>query len=506
MPKFDDTIVVASFTDPRTTPLDASREKYIREQHARLVEQLGERFHVLDPQATMRQGWDGTSNYGISSDADIATCGALTQMLSPTADLSDAAAPKALVIQSAQWTEPFYPLSLARQLNLPVAVYSPDDPDWAGNVSIAAIGASMLEQEGRFFRAHLRTRKVETLAKFLRAAVAYSVARESTVLFWGDSDCLRMKHLQGDVNQAESLFVRRVAQEGQYRLIRRAETMLEAGDKRVGELVDLFEAKCKVRYKAGTKLDGRTVLEKQTALYLAARDRLAEMTGENVIAVSLKCQPELSEDWGFTGCLIPSFLPFALREGDEPVPTTCEGDFNGTLSVALLQALNPAVPPLFGDFKYAKGGTIYISNCGGSSVYYAANSMDPEKVLPELTFEGQCQGAMGSAVGYWGKATTLTVLRLYRIAGAYRVQLALGKGITITENPTSWGAMWPTIGIELGVDDEKLVRVAAGNHFAATEGDFVEEAGYLFRFYGIPVERIDSDEALDAAFASRTTM
>jgi L-fucose isomerase len=173
--------------------------------------------------------------------------------------------------------------------------------------------------------------------------------------------------------------------------------------------------------------------------------------------------------------------------------------------VALLQALNPAVPPLFGDFKYAKGGTIYISNCGGSSVYYAANSMDAAKVLPELRFEGQCQGAMGSAVGYWGKATMLTILRLYRIAGRYRVQVALGRGLDITENPTSWGAMWPTIGIALGVDDEKLIRVAAGNHFAATDGDVVEEAEHLFRFTGIPVERIDSNEALDAAYAARTT-
>lgn len=500
MPKVDNTIVVASFTDPRMTPLDAPRERYIRDQHRKLVKELGKHFKVLDPQTKMRQGWKGTSNYGISSDADVAA------FLALTAALSAKARPKALVVQSPQWTEPSGVLTLAKELDLPVAVFSPDDPDWAGNVSISAIGASMLEQDNWFFRAHLRTRKVETLVKFLRAAVAYSVMQESTVLFWGDSDCLRMKHLQGDVNQAESIFVRRVAQEGQYRLIARAEAMIEAGDKRVGKLVDSFEKQCKVCYKAGTKLDERLVLEKQTALYLAARDRLDEMRDENVIAVSIKCQPELSEDWGITGCLIPSFLPFALRPGDEPVPTTCEGDFNGTLSVALLQALNPGVPPLFGDFKYVRGGTMYISNCGGSSVYYAANSMDPKKVLPQLRFEGQCQGKMGAAVGYWGKATTLTVLRLFRIGGEYRVQLGLGKGLTIKENPTSWGAMWPTIGIALGVDDEKLVRVAACNHFGATEGDFVEEAEYLFRFYGIPVERMDSNEALDAAFAARTEM
>jgi len=498
MPKMDNTIVVASFTDPRMTPLDAPREQYVQAQHAKLVGRLGEHFNVLDPQSRLRAGWHGTSNYGISSDADVA------DFLALTAESATRVRPKALVVQAAQWTEPFLPLSLAKQLDLPVAVYSPDDPAWAGNVSIAAIGASMLEQEGRFFRAHLRTRSVETLVKFLRAAVAYSVVKESTVLLWGDSDCLRMKHLQGDVNQAESLFVRRVAQEGQYRLIRRAEALLAAGDERIAGLVTLFEDKCEVCYRAGTKLDERSVLDKQVALYLAARDRLAEMADENVLGVSLKCQPELSEDWGITGCLIPSFLPFALSADETPVPATCEGDFNGTLSVALLQALNPAVPPLFGDFKHASGGTIYISNCGGSSVYYAANSMNPDKVLPELRFEGQCQGAMGGAVGYWGKATTLTVLRLYRIAGEYRVQMALGKGITITENPTSWGAMWPTIGIDLGVDDEKLIRVAAGNHFAATDGDFIEEAEYLFRFYGIPVERIDSNEALDAAFFART--
>ena len=188
---------------------------------------------------------------------------------------------------------------------------------------------------------------------------------------------------------------------------------------------------------------------------------------------------------------------------DAAIPTTCEGDFNGTLSVALLHEINPAVPPLFGDFKDTKNGTIYLSNCGGSSVYYAANSNRLEAVLPCLTLSAQCQGAMGCAVGYWGKATTLTVLRFYRVAGKYRAQVALGKGVDITENPTSWGAMWPTVGIELGVDDEKLVRVAASNHFAATEGDFVDEVLYACRLYGMPVERIDSNEALGAAFEAR---
>ncbi len=497
MAKQDNAVTVASFTDPRITTLSAEGERYIQKTHRKLVAELKREFNVIDPQSRMREKWSGKTAYGISSEKDIARFLRLAQQMSKGMKIN------AFVIQSAGWTEPFLPMSIAKQLNVPIAVYTPDDPSAAGNVSISSIGASLLEQDNHYFRVHLRTRDVDTLKKWTRAALAYNNLLQSTILFWGDSDCLRMKHLQGDVNQAESIFVYRVAQEGQYRLIKRAEKLLAEKDRRIQNFINRLEKKSNVIYKQGTKLDSRQTLEKQAALYYAARDRLKEFTDEKIAAVSLKCQPELSEDYGYTGCLIPSFLPFKVDRDDEIFPTTCESDFHGTLSVALLKAINPTVPPLFGDFKYIKNGTIYISNCGGASVYYAANSNKLADVLPQITLEGQCQGKMGCAVGYKGKETLLTVLRLYRVRGEYKAQAAVGRGLTITEHPTTWGTMWPTVGIELGVDDEKFVRVAASNHFTATEGDYIDELQFVCRLYGIPVERIDSDAELDTIFENR---
>ena len=53
-------------------------------------------------------------------------------------------------------------------------------------------------------------------------------------------------------------------------------------------------------------------LRRQIALYLAARQRLAELGEHDIVGVSVKCQNELSEDWGCTGCFLPAFLCLGL--------------------------------------------------------------------------------------------------------------------------------------------------------------------------------------------------
>ncbi|MHA1212406.1 MAG: fucose isomerase, partial [Candidatus Heimdallarchaeota archaeon] len=81
-------------------------------------------------------------------------------------------------------------------------------------------------------------------------------------------------------------------------------------------------------------------ISKQIALYLASRDLIAKRleNNERIIGVSVKCQPEISIDYGVTACLLPAFLPFSQdSEGDKPIiPTVCEGDIKGLLTSALL--------------------------------------------------------------------------------------------------------------------------------------------------------------------------
>ena len=150
---------------------------------------------------------------------------------------------------------------------------------------------------------------------------------------------------------------------------------------------------------------------------------------------------------------------------------------------------------------YAFTCYIIISNCGGSSVWYAANSSDPKKVLPAVRVSGQCQGASGGAVGYDGQPGELTVARLVRVAGQYSMQLGLGRSLPITDDVTCnirWGNMWPHVAIDLGVDPRLFIAAAGSNHYNAVPGDFTREVAAFCREAGVPVVRIDDDYSLAA--------
>jgi len=239
----------------------------------------------------------------------------------------------------------------------------------------------------------------------------------------------------------------------------------------------------------------------QAALYLAARDRLRELDDEPIAGVSVRCQPELSEDYGCTACLLPAFLPFGTdSEGEQPVvPTVCEGDIKGLITCALLGLIEPGVPPLFGDLKYIGEDMLIISNCGGSSVYYAARSNDSKAALPHVTWAAQCQGAAGGAIGYNGAPGPLTVARLIRIEGEHLMQLGLMRAREITQEVAEkiiWGQTWPHIAIEHGVQRDLLVRAVGSNHYCALPGDRTAEVEHACREAGIEVLRLDSDDAL----------
>ena len=113
-------------------------------------------------------------------------------------------------------------------------------------------------------------------------------------------------------------------------------------------------------------------MKNQIALYLAVKKRIASYPS-NFIGVSLKWQQVLSEDFRTTGCML-NLLTFG------------------------------EIPPLFGDLKSIENGYIIISNCGGPSAYYGANSNNYKEVLKNLTIMPQCQGKSGGAFGYKGKS------------------------------------------------------------------------------------------------------
>ena len=407
----------------------------------------------------------------------------------------------AVVLGCWKWTDPMLAVETAQRSNVPVLLVCTSDETMTGMGCLSAIGASLWEVAANdYCLNHGRiVDDFEAAAEWVRAAAAVQQLRRSSILLWGGSYCLKMEHLRDDPAALKSFLIGDVLVEGQYLLIRRAEQIMAAEPDRIERFIAWLE-----NGGAAIKYDDRMLtaesLKRQVALYLAARDRLDELAAEEVVGVSLRCQPELSVEYGVTGCLLPAFLPFT-EDSEGPraaVATTCEGDTKGLLTSLLLEGIHGEAPAGFGDIRNLEVDGrqhLLISNCGAASVYYAANAADAASVLPELRLCGQCQGASGAAVGYSGKAAgDVTICRIIRRAGEYSMQMMVGKMVDVTEREVKrlgWGSMWPLSLFDVDLDMQDFVQRIGSNHYSFVPGDHVRAVEHACTLLDMPIERLD---------------
>jgi L-fucose isomerase-like protein len=493
-------IGIVSVTDPRPTALAREREEYYEAQHNALKARLeAEGMKVVDPGAELRQGW--TDIFGMRSLSDIRYCASRLR----------AEGAEALFVGVWHWTEPGLTTPLVLEAGVPACLFIERSTGWAGSCAQASSGASLLEQG--YCEVALRHERIrgdyDEAVAWARGASAYSRLRKQQVMLWGASYSLTMEHLRDDPPHLKCLVIGDILEEGQYYLIKRAERMLADGDPQVDRFVAWLTGNgCQIAFDdpAGERVMlTPDILRRQAALYLAARQRLAELPDYDIVGVSIKCQNELSEDWGCTGCFLPAFLPFPEdSEGPQKViSTTCEGDLKTLLTACLFNAVRPGVPSLFGDFKHAGDEYFLISNCGAASIFYAGNSTDPAQVLPNVRISGQCHCASGGAVGWDGLPGQYTVGRLVRIKGRYVMQLGLAEAREVTDAVKAnaiFGNMWPHHALSMPTSPDRMVKVLGGNHFAGTVGDATAEVSFACRQAGIPVLRLDNPAAVDAFY------
>ena len=408
---------------------------------------------------------------------------------------------QALVIGCWKWTDPMLAVETAQRASVPICLVCTGDEAMTGMGCLSAIGASLWEIDANgYCRNHARiVDDFEAAVSWVRGVCAVEDLRRKSIMLWGGSYCLKMEHLRDDPAALKGYLIGDVLLEGQYILIRRAEQIAKDAPARIEKFIKwLQQGGASIVYDE--KMLTAESLRRQVALYLAARDRLQELEAEDIAGVSVRCQPELSVEYGVTGCLLPAFLPFAAdSEGPRtPIATTCEGDIKGLITSLLLERIHGGAPAGFGDIRnLAVRGKqhLLISNCGAASVFYAANSFDPKLVLPELRFRGQCQGASGAAVGYSGKPEPVaTICRIIRKAGRYSMQLATGKMVKVTDremNRLDWGSMWPLSLFDIELDLQRFIEKIGSNHYSFVPGDHVRSVEHACTLLDIPIERLN---------------
>lgn len=415
-----------------------------------------------------------------------------------------------LLIEVFHWARIPLVVELVDKLNVPTAIVAVTAGGWNGVPCAGAICGSLRESPRSSAAALVESfleEDSDTLLRWMSGASALSRTRRSRVMLWGGTFGAEMPYTRSDSASLERLFLREVLTEQEEVLVERARNIVSGQHARVDSFLGWLSSN-----GADLRVDGKmatpAALDFQVGLYLAARDRLDELetAQEPIAAASIKCHYEMSITCqGCTACLLPAFLPFAQdAEGARRiVPFACEGDLNGVVTVALLHALNPAVPPLFGDLVSFKKDHVLLRNCGGASVYWAGRSLEPKRSLSRVRLAANLHGKSGAAVHYESPAgEAVTFARLYREGGQFR--MLVGEGHVVEEAAsTRYEDPWPHTRLDLGVDPKLLFRCAPCNHGSLTEGCLATEIETACGYAGVPVYRCDDAESLRRLLASR---
>lgn len=406
-----------------------------------------------------------------------------------------------LVIVLKHWTRIALVAKLIRCIDVPAGLYARTTGGFNGITALTAVSAVLREiSYSRTADTHARFKEgmEEELLQWVDGIAAYARLRESRLLCWGGSYGANMPYTRSDPDLLESKLIGEVMTEQEVVLTDKAETILEDEHVRIHEFLSwLHRYGIKVNYDE-SMLTTRA-LQRQVALYLAARERLSELDKENIQGVSIKCHFELSTtNWGCTACMLPAFLPFPKGpEGMmQVVPVACEGDLNGLVSLVMLHAVNRDVPPLFGDFVEYNDEYILLRNCGASSVYWAGCSSDPAVSFSKTEFLPNIHGKSGAAVYYeTPKVDVVTLCRLFRFRR--ELHIFTGKGRIVEKQKGKKSTTpWPHTRIQFETDANLLFKAYPCNHSSITRGDFTRQIEWICTLAGISCHRMDSNEEM----------
>jgi L-fucose isomerase-like protein len=490
-------VALVTFTDMRDEGISSQAvEKHLRSRQEELALFLARTgIAAVDPLGELRTA--ASPWYGVRSFPEIDL---LMSILAKSR--IDAA-----VIGAWTWSPPMLVKEFVRKFNRPILYYTENDPMSGSLSQMSATCSSLMEWAvNRFALAHERNfGNRPALLSWIRGVHATAQMRESAALLWGGSYAVKMEQLQDDIPKLKSFMIRDILQEDQYVLVNRAEKIIRAQRERIAAFYEWMTGNGLV-IRRDPRMVTEEALAKQAALLLAARDRLAELEHENIRGVSIKCQPEIYSEYGVNACTLPAFLPFPENErgGQYPLPTVCEGDIKGLLTSMLFHAINPEVPPAFGDLVSVGDDHIEFANCGAGSIFWARNSGKAREVLPRVEATANIHGQSGAAYGYFGVAAPeITIGRLTRINGRYFMQVGKGRELDSRafldsllgeKEKSHLAGTWGKVIVALGVKGENFVKAIGANHLSATLGDVTAEVEAACRVWNIPVVRLDSDE------------
>jgi len=234
--------------------------------------------------------------------------------------------------------------------------------------------------------------------------------------------------------------------------------------------------------------DGKLTEEKlgfQARCYLANKD-INEEKGLDFISV--KCMTELSDHY-VPQCISAALMPgpYDAEGAKQPCSMSCEADGDGALSMEILKEVSGGGSTLFADVSHmdVEKKILYLPNCGGMCSWFAGRSDKAEENLGKIELRPSVRPGGGAITYFTAAPGPITLARLYRVAGQYRMAIIPGNVVNLTaEDNASFieqrgKHQLPTAFVKVDADLDHLVDEFGSNHISGVAGSWVKELGIL---------------------------
>jgi L-fucose isomerase len=225
----------------------------------------------------------------------------------------------------------------------------------------------------------------------------------------------------------------------------------------------------------------REKLEFQVRCYLANKD-INEEKGLDFISV--KCMTELSDHY------VPQCISAALMPGPydgegpkQPCSMSCEADGDGALTMEILKEISGGGSTLFGDVSHmdADKKILYIPNCGGMCSWFAGRADDAAANLRHVELRPSVRPGGGAITYFTAAAGPITLARLYRVAGKYRMAIIPGDVIKLDKDDLAafiearGKHQLPTAFVQVEANLDRFVDEFGSNHISGVAGSWSSE-------------------------------
>jgi len=407
-----------------------------------------------------------------------------------------AAGAEALFVHLPCWATPNIVVRAVQSLELPTVTMTSKSAATHGMVGMFGT-AGTLSQLGI---AHIRIRDdfgapvfEEKMLPYFRAASVRARLRGRVMgLFGGRS--LGIDTGTFDPMQWRSQFGVDVDHIDQLEIVRRAELV---DSDRVDETMSWMSEK----FASITFDDEKLTEEKlqfQVRCYLANKD-INEEKGLDFISV--KCMTELSDHY-VPQCISAALMPGPYdAEGEkQPCSMSCEADGDGALSMEILKQVSGGSPTLFADVSHMDTDKkiLYLPNCGGMCSWFAGRADDATGNLRHIELRPSVRPGGGAITYFTAAPGPITLARLYRVTGNYRMAIIPGEVVNLTDEDKALFVeargkhQLPTAFVQVEADLDRFVDEFGSNHISGVAGTWVRELVSLCEM--LKVEPVVMDE------------